>query len=110
MKTPAAVDQVKQDAFVKKLVSDLGGTMATVMCTLGDRLGLFKDLAANGPATSAELAERTEIRERCAREWLSQFATAGYLEYDPGSRRFNLPPEHAPALAHEAGPTFLGGL
>jgi SAM-dependent methyltransferase len=80
------------------------------MCAIGDRLGLFKDLAARGPATSDELAARTGIQERYAREWLGGMATAGYLEYDPTGRRFTLPPEHAAILAEEAGPMFLGGM
>jgi hypothetical protein len=37
-------------------------------------------------------------------------AVAGYLEYDPVSGRFTLPPEHAAVLAEEGGPMFLGGL
>src|SRR5438552_5470510 len=36
--------------------------------------------------------------------------SAGYLEYDPATRRFTLPPEHAPALAQEASPVFFGGI
>jgi 2-polyprenyl-3-methyl-5-hydroxy-6-metoxy-1,4-benzoquinol methylase len=37
-------------------------------------------------------------------------ANAGYVEYDPLSRRFTLPPEHIPALAQERGPVFFGGV
>jgi Methyltransferase domain len=37
-------------------------------------------------------------------------ACAGYLEYDPSSHRFTLPPEHIPVLAQEGGPVFLGGV
>src|SRR5262249_6212339 len=70
---------------------------------------LFKELAAHGPATSAELAGRTGINERYAREWLGGMSTAGYLEYDPGARRFALPAEHTPVLAQEHGPVFFGG-
>jgi Rv2258c-like winged HTH domain len=43
------------------------------------------------------------------RDWLSQMAAGGYLEYDPETSRFTLPAEHAPVLAQEAGPMFLGG-
>src|SRR5258708_12790003 len=37
-------------------------------------------------------------------------ASAGYLEYDPATRRFTLPPEHVPVLAQEGGPVFFGGV
>lgn len=103
------MDQAKMGAFVGKAFSDASGSFATVLAAIGDRLGLFKDLAAHGPATSGELAARTGINERYAREWLSGLASAGYLEYDPTSHRFTLPPEHIPVLAQEGGPIFLGG-
>src|ERR1700736_1730589 len=41
---------------------------------IGDRLGLYRTLANEGPATSAELARRAGIDERYAREWLEQQA------------------------------------
>jgi hypothetical protein len=102
------LDQNAVNAFAGKVLGDLGGTSATLLAALGDRLGLFKDLDRNGPATSAELAARAGVQERYAREWLGGMAAAGYLEYDPTSRRFTLPPDHAPALAQENGPAFFG--
>jgi SAM-dependent methyltransferase len=84
--------------------------MTTVLASIGDRLGLFKDLSVNGASTSSELAARTGIHERYAREWLGGMVTAGYLEYDPATHRFRLPAEHAAALAQEGGPFFFGGI
>jgi 2-polyprenyl-3-methyl-5-hydroxy-6-metoxy-1,4-benzoquinol methylase len=110
MTTQQSIDQAKTEAFVGKVLSDTAGLAVTVMSSIGDRLGLFKNLAALGPATSAELAERTQVNERYAREWLSAMACAGYLEYDPISQRFTLPPEHIPVLAQEGGPVFFGGV
>ncbi|MGH2947503.1 MAG: class I SAM-dependent methyltransferase, partial [Solirubrobacteraceae bacterium] len=57
----------------------------------------------------AELAERAGVSERYAAEWSRGLAAAGYLAHDPASGRYALPPEHAPVLAQEGGPTFLGG-
>ncbi len=94
--------------FAERAAADLVATYTTAMCVLGDRLGLFKELARGGPATSAELAARAGIQERYAREWMSALTCAGYLDYDPSSGRHALPPEHAPVLAQEAGPYFLG--
>ena len=51
----AELDQAKVEAFVGKCLGDFSGTMSTLLAALGDRLGLFKDLAEGGPATSAEL-------------------------------------------------------
>jgi 2-polyprenyl-3-methyl-5-hydroxy-6-metoxy-1,4-benzoquinol methylase len=110
MATAMPINKEKLQAFAQKAIGDVGGTLTAIMCSLGDRLGLFKDLATRGPATSVELAARCRLQERYVREWLSQMAVAGYLEYDPGSSRFTLPPEHAAILAEETGPMFLGGL
>jgi SAM-dependent methyltransferase len=108
MTTQQSIDQAKTEAFVGKVLTDVTSTVATVMASIGDRLDLFKELA-QGPATSAELAERAHINERYAREWLSEMTSAGYLAYDSTSQRFTLPPEHVPVLAQEGGPFFLGG-
>ncbi len=110
MTTQQTIDQAKADAFVGKVLADTAALAVTVMSSIGDRLGLFKSLAQQGPATSVELADRAHINERYAREWLGAMACAGYLEYDPATRRFTLPPEHVPVLAQEGGPVFFGGV
>src|SRR5947207_9224002 len=110
MTTQQTIDQDKADAFVGKVLADTAALAVTTLSSIGDRLGLFKTLAEQGPATSEELAQRARINERYAREWLSAMASAGYLEYDPASSRFTLPPEHIPVLAQEGGPVFFGGV
>src|SRR5437763_13992699 len=37
-------------------------------------------------------------------------ATVGYVDYDRPTKRFSLPAEHAPVLAQENGPFFVGGI
>jgi 2-polyprenyl-3-methyl-5-hydroxy-6-metoxy-1,4-benzoquinol methylase len=110
MSVAASIDSAKQDAFVGQVLANTSGAMVTTLAALGDRLGLFKTLAASGPATSAEIAARAGIVERYAREWLGGMMSAGYLTYDPATRRFALPPEHVAALADEGGPMFFGGV
>src|SRR5205807_10017523 len=109
MTTQQSVDQAKTEAFLGKVLTDTSGMTTTIMASIGDRLGLFKQLA-HGPATSAQLAARADINERYAREWLGAMASAGYIEYDSVSHSFTLPPEYVPILAQEGGPIFLGGL
>jgi SAM-dependent methyltransferase len=110
MATAQIIDQAKQEAFVNKVLGDTSATMTTILASIGDRLGLFKDLAANGPATSAEIARRTGTNERYVREWLGGMTAAGYVEYDSATCRFTLPAEHAAAIATEGGPFFFGGI
>jgi SAM-dependent methyltransferase len=110
---PAAIrpfDQARADAFVGKVVGDTVGLATTAMASIGDRLGLFKALAESGPSTSAGLATRTGTHERYVTEWLAAMANAGYLEYNPATKQYTLPPEHAPVLARETGPVFFGGV
>src|SRR5215467_13741456 len=104
------IDPARQEEFVGKVVEQISGTMTTLLAAVGDRLGLFKNLAEQGPATSTELASRTKLNERYLREWLGGMATAGYLDYDGPTKRFTLPAEQASVLAHENGPFFVGGL
>ena len=110
MADTGVIDAVRQEEFVGKVIEQISGTMTTLLGAVGDRLGLFKNLAAEGPATSAELASRTNLNERYLREWLGGMATAGYLNYDRTTQRFTLPAEHAAVLAHENGPFFVGGM
>jgi 2-polyprenyl-3-methyl-5-hydroxy-6-metoxy-1,4-benzoquinol methylase len=110
MEAHAQPDPAAVEAFGERVLNDASAATVTILAALGDRLGLFKDLFTRGSATSTEFAIRNGIGGRYAREWLAAMASAGYLRYDPGGKRFALPSEHAPALARENGPLFLGGI
>ena len=73
-----AVDAKKLEQFVGQFVTDLGATVHAGMVVIGDRLGLYKALAA-GPLTAAELAAITRTDERYVREWLASQAAGGYI-------------------------------
>lgn len=105
-----AIDQDKLNDFVHKAVGDIGATMSSILVVLGDRLGLWKAMAASGPVTAAELAQRTECAERYVSEWLNAQASAGYVIYDAKTQRYHLTPEHVAALADESSPAFFPGL
>lgn len=102
------IDGQRVEAFAEQVLGDLASTMASTLCILGDRLGLFGALA-EGPATGDELAERADVLPRYADEWARGLVTAGYLDHDPSTGRFSLPAEHAAVLADEGGPAFAGG-
>lgn len=104
-----APDQQKLEQFMHKLVGDMGASMSAVLALIGDKLGLFKALAQEGPMTPAELAEATATSERYVREWLSHEAAAGYVDYDGKTGRFSMNEEQAMALADEQSPAFLQG-
>ena len=103
------VDMDKLMGFVFNAVGEVGATLNTALVVMGDRLGLYRALAGAGPLTPTELAEQTGTAERYVREWLNAQAAGGYVEYDPDSGRYTLPPEQANALTDETSPAYLPG-
>ena len=91
-------DESKLNAFMEKLVGDMGAAMHAALVVIGDKLGLYKAMANAGALTAAELAAKTNTTERYVREWLNANAASGYLRYDPATKRYELPPEQAFAL------------
>ncbi len=104
-----AVQEEKLHAFLGKVIDDFGASLSSALVYIGQKLGLYKAMAAAGPVTSAELAARTKTTERYVREWLINQAAGGYVSYDPSSGRYQLPPEQAVALTDETSPFFVGG-
>jgi SAM-dependent methyltransferase len=107
--TQRPLDEAKLNEFVFRAVEEVGATLNTALVVMGDKLGLYRALAGAGPLTPSELAERTDTAERYVREWLNAQAAGGYVEYDPDSGRYTLPPEQAMALADEDSPAYLPG-
>src|SRR5688572_2664892 len=89
----STIDPANVEAFAGKVFGDAGGMAATIMASIGHRLGLFRTLAQGGPATSSQLAERAGLNERYTREWLAGMTTAGYLTHNPLTEEFTLPAE-----------------
>ena len=102
--TETAFDSAKAEAFGGRLMSILSGSLLSSMVDIGHRTGLFA-AAAQGWATSEQLADRAGLSERYVREWLGAVTTGGIVEYDEASEAFFLPPEHAALLT---GPTGMG--
>jgi hypothetical protein len=98
----------KLNDFIGRFVGDLGAAVHAGMVVIGERLGLYKALAAQ-PMTSAELAAKTNTDERYVREWLASQAAGGYVTYDKQTNRFSLSEEQALALANENSPAYLPG-
>src|ERR1700681_196150 len=105
-----ALDPAKLEKFVFRAVEEVGAALNTALVVMGDRLGYYRALAGAGPLTPAEMAQRSGTAERYAREWLNAQAAGGYVEYDPDSGRYTLPPEQTVALTDESSPAYLPGL
>jgi SAM-dependent methyltransferase len=105
----ATLDWNKVKAFAGQMTNDLGAAMQGALTYIGDRMGIFKALAAAGSVTVGELATRTGLNERYLREWLGAMTAAKYIEYNPANARYTMAPEHAMILANEDSPFFMGG-
>ncbi|HWI05145.1 MAG TPA: hypothetical protein VNT52_15145, partial [Acidimicrobiales bacterium] len=102
------IDEAKLEAFMGQVVTDLAAAESSVACYVGDRLGLYRQLAGAGWVTAAELAAATGTNERLVLEWLRNQTAGGYVDYD--GERFSLPPEQAAALADSGSAVFVGGV
>jgi hypothetical protein len=94
----------RRDALVERLFMNAIGAFDLFSVYVGERLGLYRIIAAEGPLTSKELARAAGVHERYAREWLEQQAASDLLEVegdgdgDGAQRRFRLPEGHDEAL------------
>jgi SAM-dependent methyltransferase len=102
------IDESRVEEFAGRIVADLSAAVVSTLSSIGDNVGLW-DALAGTPATSAELAARTGANERYVREWCAAMASAGYIEYDPETARFELPIEHALVLVDPSTSAYLGG-
>ena len=104
------VDTEKLNRFMEKVLNDVGAMANASLIRLGDRLDLYKTLAAKGPMTAAELAGASRTTERYVREWLAAQAASGYVDYDSASQKFAMNAEQAMVFADEDSPVFLGAI
>ena len=102
------VDETKLNEFLGKAVGDLGAAMSATLMLVGDRLGLYRELA-KGAMTSGQLAQRTGTDERYVREWLGNQGAGGYVQYDSESDTWSLSPEQAQCLTDPNGPVDMPG-
>jgi SAM-dependent methyltransferase len=95
--TEVPVNPEQVEEFAGRLLSLYTGSMLTYMIDIGHRTGLFS-AAAQGPASSEELAGRAGLTERYVREWLGGMVTGGIVDYEPATQRYSLRPERAACL------------
>jgi SAM-dependent methyltransferase len=103
-----SINEMKLNEFLGKAVGDLGAAMSAALMLVGDRLGLYKELA-KGSITSTDLAKRTGTNERYIREWLCNQGAGGYVQYDSKMGQWSLSAEQALCLADPSGPVDMPG-
>ncbi|HEX5202802.1 class I SAM-dependent methyltransferase [Paractinoplanes rhizophilus] len=103
-----AIDEAELNDLLGRFVGDLGATASAGNVVLGDRLGLYRALADDGPVTAAELAAKSGTAERYVREWLAGQAAGGYVSYDPATGKYWLSAAQATAFADPDGLALPG--
>ena len=101
------MNEQKIEQFLHKVVDDLGAAFSIAPVRIGGSLGIYGAMEEAGPVNAEELAAATGLAERYLREWLAHQAASGYITYDPASKRFTLPPEHAFVLADPQSPAYI---
>lgn len=104
-RTESGPTQVEE--FGARMVGMFSDACTALLTSIGHRTGLFDALAASGQATSDEVAQRAGLNERYVREWLNGLTVARLIDYEPKTRRYRLPPDHAAWLTTAAGPNNL---
>ncbi len=108
---PAATDP--REALNERLIGGLIAGGETLATFLGIELGLYETLAHHGPATAPEVASRTGIAVRYAREWLEQQAVSGILSADANAdtdrRLYSIDPDRAEVLTDQDSPYYAAG-
>ena len=104
-----ALDPDKLNATLYRMIGDVAAAASGALVVLGERLGLFRALAAHGPLDSAALAARLDLHERYVREWLDNMVAGQYVDYDRATGRYAMSPEQAACLADPDSPAYLPG-
>jgi len=104
------INEDRLNAFVGKVMEDIGGSFAVLLSFMGDQTEVYRTLRDIGPCTTTELARLSKVDERYLREWLSAQAAAGYVVYHENDDTFSLTPEQAIVLAQEGHPACMQGL
>ena len=92
------MDDVKLKAFTRRMIGHINGASIMLMVEIGRQVGLFEAMASLTTASAPAIAERAGLVERYVREWLGAMVCGGIVEYDPLTRTYTLPAEHAAML------------
>lgn len=108
-RTDGVINEKNRQKQIRKVLTDLRAAAAGVQVIIGEKLGLYKELAANGGLTAAELAELAGVSERYVRGWLKGQVASGHVDYNPETEVYSLTPEQETVLVNEDSPVYTAG-
>ena len=101
------LNETRAEAFANKMLGVLDGASLALLISVGHQVGLLDAMAGIGAATSTEIARTAALDERYVRELLGGMVVGEVVDYDPTSRTYTLPAEHAAFTTTAAGPDNL---
>lgn len=101
-------DSKRAENFAGSLLDMLNKTALSFMISIGHRSGLFDVMREMDFATLEEIAGRAKLNSRYVKEWLGALVTGGIIGYDPATKKYKLPAEHAAFLTRKAGADNIG--
>lgn len=108
------IDPMAVKLFSFHVFTKLEGAVTSGMIHLGDRLGLYRQMARIGePVTIDRLAASLTLSPRWVQEWAHNQAAAKVIEFErdsDGNETFWLRPEARLVLADEENPAFGMGM
>lgn len=103
------VNEEKLNELLGKMVVEMGAAVTGPLVLIGDKLGLYRALSQDGPMDARQLSTATGTNERYIREWLSNQAASGYIDYDAPSQQFSMSPEQSAVFADQESPFLMTG-
>jgi SAM-dependent methyltransferase len=100
-------DAAAAQALAGRFLGILNQAGIAMLTSVGHQTGLFETLAVLPAASSEQIADAADLDERYVREWLGGMTAARVVSYDPESRTYWLPREHAAVLTTAAGPNNM---
>lgn len=103
---------MQADELADHLFTSVLGTLDVLTVHIGDQFGLYGLLHRSGPLGVDEVAQRSGMHPRYAREWLEQQTVAGLIDVDDPAldaetRRYSLSDEHAAVLSDPDSLSFF---
>lgn len=101
------LNESKVQELGESLVGVANNAALALMISVGHKTWLFDIMATLPPSTSAAIALAAGLNERYVREWLGAMVTGRLVEYDPETREYWFPREHAALLTRAAQPNNM---
>ena len=99
----ATLDKAELKQLTLRVVDDLAGATATQLIYIGDKIGLFKEMAQAGPLTAMALAQRVRCHPRYVETWLDACVAHSFAEKSAPQQTYSMTAAQVEVLANDGG-------